>query len=497
MAVGTPEGPPPPGGDRMTALDAAFWNLERTGQLLHVGGLYTVEGALDFERLVGDLSGRLHLIPRYTQRVVPVPFGLAHPTWEPARGFDIRDHVLRHTLRPPGDDEQLKRLASRLFAAPLDRTKPLWELHLIDGFRGDRSAIFAKVHHCMIDGVSGVQLMGVLFDPTPNPAPYPAAPPATAAAPPPTTAQQIWRALQDGASAGSALARNVAELARRPAELLAKAQELGGTAWQLAELALAPVPQTPFNGHVSILRRVEWATFSLNETKAIKNRLGGTMNDVVLTTIAAALRRYLEARGLVPDRVELRAMCPVNVRTAAEHLQLGNRVSMMVAPLPVGIYDAHERFRQVRAATEQLKRGGESSRNERLLEALSWLPAPLQTQLGWLQLTQTPVNTVCTNVPGPPVSLYSQGRRLDAMVAMVPLAQGVGLAFAILSYADAITICASFDPALLRDGERLVEHLQASFEELRLLAGVERVERRAPVRSERQRRGDGSSSQVA
>ncbi|MCW5892802.1 MAG: wax ester/triacylglycerol synthase family O-acyltransferase [bacterium] len=488
---------PSRGGDRMTALDAAFWNLERTGQLLHVGGLYTVEGGLDFARMLDDLAGRLHVIPRYTQRVVPVPLGLAHPTWEPAPRFDIRDHVLRHTLRAPGDDEQLKRLASRLFAAPLDRTKPLWELHLIDGYRGERSAIFAKVHHCMIDGVSGVQLLGVLFDPTPSPTPYPP-PPAVAEPPPPATpARQVWRALQDGASAGAALATSVAELARRPADLVAAAQELGTTAWQLAELALAPVPETPFNGHVSILRRIEWATFSLNETKGIKNRLGGTMNDVVLTTIAAALRRYLEERGLVPDRVELRAMCPVNVRTASEHLRLGNRVSMMVAPLPVGIFDAHERFRQVRAATDQLKRAGESVRNERLLAALAWLPVPLQTQLGWLQLVHSPVNTVCTNVPGPPVSLYTQGKRLDAMVAMVPLAQGVGLAFAILSYADTITICASFDPALLRDGERIVEHLQTSFEELRTLAGVERVERQAPVRPERQRRPGGSSSRVA
>src|SRR4249920_346657 len=143
-------------GDRMTALDAAFYNLERTGQLLHVGGVYTVEGALDYERLVDDLASRLHLIPRYTERVVPVPFGLAHPTWEPARGFDIRMHVIRHVLKPPGDDEQLHRLVSRLFAQPLDRNLPLWGVHQIDGWRDDRSALFAKVHHCMIDGVSGV-----------------------------------------------------------------------------------------------------------------------------------------------------------------------------------------------------------------------------------------------------------------------------------------------------------------------------------------------------
>src|SRR5262250_3774202 len=151
-------------GDRMSGLDAAFLYLERTGQLLHVAGIYTVEGRLGFEQLMRDLDARLHLIPRYTQRVVPVPLNLAHPTWEPARGFDIRMHVVRHTLRRPGDDEQLRSLASRLFAEPLDRTRPLWELHQIDGYRGDRSALFGKVHHCMVDGVSGVHLLGLIFD---------------------------------------------------------------------------------------------------------------------------------------------------------------------------------------------------------------------------------------------------------------------------------------------------------------------------------------------
>ena len=146
----------PTNGGRMTSLDAAFYYLERTGQLLHVGGVYTVEGAIDFERLLTDLAGRMHLIPRYTERVVSVPLNLAHPTWEPDPHFDIRHHVLQQKLRPPGGDEQLVTLVSRLFAQPLKRSRPLWELHQIDGYRCERSVIFAKVHHCMIDGVSGV-----------------------------------------------------------------------------------------------------------------------------------------------------------------------------------------------------------------------------------------------------------------------------------------------------------------------------------------------------
>src|SRR5262245_18495183 len=363
-------------GDRMTALDAAFYHLERAGQLLHVGGIYTVDGALDYERTLADLSAKMHLIPRYTQRVIPVPFNLGHPTWEPARGFDLRLQVVRHVLRPPGDDDQLRNLASRLFAEPLDRSRPLWELHQIDGYRGDRSAILAKVHHCMIDGVSGVQLLGVLFDVTPDPAPTPPAPAVPPAPPVPKPSAQAWRALADGAATTVGGVRALVGLLGRPAEAWEELRETLAAAGDLVRLALAPIPSTPFNGFVGTLRRIEWATFALNELKAIKNRLGGTVNDVILATISGALRRYLEDRGQNPGRGELRAMCPVTVRTAAEHLKLGNRVSAMMAPLPVGIFDPLERLRQVRSAMEQLKRSGESERMTRVLDLLSYVPAP-------------------------------------------------------------------------------------------------------------------------
>lgn len=483
-------------GDRMTALDAAFYHLERAGQLLHVGGVYTVDGPLDYERTLADLSAKLHLIPRYTQRVVPVPFNLGHPTWEPARGFDIRAHVVRHTLRRPGGDEQLRNLASRLFAERLDRSRPLWELHQIDGYRGDRSAILAKVHHCMIDGVSGVQLLGVMFDVTPTPTPPPPAPEASPAPPLPTPSARARRALADGVATTVEGLRSLGDLLRRPADAWEEVRDVTSAVSELVRLMLAPIPSTPFNGFVGSQRRIEWVTFSLNEVKAVKNRLGGTVNDVILATITGALRRYLEDRGWNPDRTELRAMCPVNVRTTAEHLKLGNRVSAMMAPLPVGILDPLERLRQVRTAMEKLKRSGESARMTRVMDLLSYVPAPLQHQLGWVQ--STPINTICTNMPGPPVSLYFQGRRLDKMIPIVPLAQGVGLAFAILSYTDSITIGANLDPGLITDGERITAHLRESFDELRGLAGIQPISQ-APkaVPPERQRRGRPAPSQVA
>lgn len=482
---------------RMTTLDAAFYYQERTGQLLHVAGIYTVAGGLDFEQLLAHLKARLHLIPQYTQRVVPVPFNLAHPTWEPDPHFDIRHHVRRHTLKPPGDDAQLSALASRLFAQPLDRNRPLWSLHQIDGYQGDRSVLFAAVHHCMIDGVSGVQLLQVLFDVTPEPQPVP--PPEQTPDPPrlPSPTSQFLRAASEVARGIAGSAQSAWGLVRRPRRALA---ELAGAADAIAELGkvfLAPMPSTPFNGHVSILRRVVWVTFDLNDLKATKNRLGGTVNDVVLATISSALRRYLEAHGQNPDRMELRAMLPVNVRRPDEHLALGNRVSMLVAPLPVGIYDPLERLRQVRTATAQLKERGQASRMTRVMDLLDMLPPVLQQPLGFLQLQAAPINTVCTNIPGPPVSLYVQGKRLETLVPIIPLAQGVGLAFAILSYADTITIGVTSDPALVKDAERLCEGLREGFDELRTLAGIERPRRLTPVRTELQRRRESTENQVA
>src|SRR5438094_2795787 len=380
-------------GDRLSALDAAFLYLERTGQLLHVGGLYPVAGALDFQRQLSDLAARLHLIPRYTQRAVSVPLGLAHPTWEPDPRFDIRNHVVRHVLRPPGDDAQLAKLASRLFAQPLDRRRPLWEVHQIDGYQGDRSVLFAKVHHCMIDGVSGVQLLGVMFDPSPNPAPVPPAEGVREAPPLPTPTAQLVRAVREGVQGGLARVQAVADLVRDPRRALAELGHAVDAVAELGRMVLSDVPSTPFNGHVSILRRLVWRTFSLNEVKAVKDRLGGTVNDVVLSTISAALRAYLARAAQHPERIELRAMLPVNVRRSDEHLKLGNRVSMLVAPLPVRIFDPLERLRQVRAATAHLKERGQAARFTRALDLMDLLlPAAVQKPLGWLQVQASPIN---------------------------------------------------------------------------------------------------------
>jgi diacylglycerol O-acyltransferase / wax synthase len=330
--------------------------------------------------------------------------------------------------------------------------------------------------------------MGVLFDPSPKPAPYPPPPPETKVPPLPSSTTQLFRGAIDGVGTLVREGRALANLLSKPDQALEEFRRTSDAVGEVVRVLLERVPPTPFNGHVSILRRVLWHTVPLHGFKAIKNRLGGTVNDAVLATLAGALRRYLESAGLNPDRMELRAMCPVNVRTADEHLALGNRISMMVAPLPVGIYDPVERYRQVRAAMAQIKASGESARMTRILDLMTLLPPALQTAAGWLQVQSSPVNTICTNVPGPPVTLYTQGVRLETMAPLVPLAQGIGLAFAMLSYANTLTIGVTLDPALIRDGDKLVEYIGESFDELCTIAGVDRAERWEPVRPERQRR---------
>lgn len=467
-------------GDRLTALDAAFYHLEHAGQLLHVGGVYTTDGPIDHRRLCEDIEARLPAIPRYLQRVVPVPFTLGHPTWEHDPTFDVQNHVRRHVLRAPGDDAQLATLAGRLFAEPLARDRPLWELHLVEGYRGDQAAIVAKVHHCMIDGVSGVQLMSIMFDVSPNPGRRDLPPALPEPPPPPTPLGQVSRALWEGAERGWRGVQRLVDLVRDPAATFSTVSDGLASLGRIGRVLLRPPPATPYNGHVSGLRRVTWQTLPLNEVKSVKNRLGGTVNDVILTIIAAALRRDLERRGIEPDGLELKAMCPVNVRRPDEHLALGNRVSMMFGTLPVGIHDPLERFRQVRATMSRVKREKESDHVARLLDLVELVPAVIQVPLAHLQLSWAPINTVCTNVPGPPVSLYVQGRRLETLVPLVPLAQGVGLAFAILSYADTITIGTVYDPALVGDMGPLPEAIMAAHRELRTLAAIDEGRTRRP-----------------
>jgi WS/DGAT/MGAT family acyltransferase len=459
---------------RMTSLDASFLYLEQPNALLHVAGIYSFARPLDYDRLVAYVAERLPLIPRYTQRAVMVPLNLGHPTWEPAPDFDIREHILHHRLHG-NDDAALAALCATLFAEPLDRSRPLWEMHLIDGY-GTGCAMLAKTHHCMIDGASGVELINLLMDPTPKPR---ALEPITQSLPrghaPLNPMLRAAAGLLDTVSTQVRIGEQVVRALLRPSHAM---QEARGTLDALSTLArtlLSPPPATPFNGAISTERALAWAPLSLNEVKAVKNRLGGTVNDVVLAVIAGSLRYYLRERGVKTERTELKAMVPVNVRTEHEHLKLGNRVSMMVAPLPIGITDPVERLRQVSAAMDLLKSSGQASQMERIVALTDLLPPPLQRPLAQLQASVYPVNTVCTNVPGPRETRYLLGEPVQLMVPLVPLAAGIGLGFAIMSYADQLTIGINGDAGRVPDVWKLAAAVRRAFEELWEATGLERV----------------------
>jgi diacylglycerol O-acyltransferase len=462
---------------RMTSLDASFLYLEQPNSLLHVAGIYTFARPLDYKAVLRYVAERLPSIPRYTQRVVPVPLNLAHPTWEPDPEFDIRQHVVRHTLPTPGDDRELSTLCGQLFADALDRSRPLWEMHLIEGY-GKGCAVLAKTHHCMIDGASGVQLINLLMDPTPGQRTRPQAPAAAHASPAkglPTPITRVASGLLDTARAQVEMGQRVARSLLQPSRAIAEARSTLDAVSTLVRTLLTGAPSTPFNGPLSPHRALAWVRLSLNEVKAIKNRLGGTINDVVLAIISGGLRRHLRDRGVKVDRTELKAMVPVNVRGEHEHLKLGNRVSMMVAPLPIGVADPVERLRQVSVAMDVLKSVGQSAQMERVVALTDLLPPVLQQPLARLQASVSPVNTVCTNVPGPRETRYMLGEAVQLMVPLVPLAAGIGLGFAIMSYSDQLTIGINADAERVPDVWKLSHDLDAAFDELWSVTGLEHV----------------------
>jgi len=461
---------------RMTSLDASFLYLEQPNTPLHVAGIYTVARPLDHERLIADVQARLPLIPRYTQRAVMVPLNLGHPTWEPDPEFDICRHMLHHRLRGK-DAGALAALCAKLFAQPLDRSRPLWEMHVIEPF-GTGCALFAKTHHAMVDGASGVQLINLLMDATPHPRPSAASGAVTSDHQDSPGALTLAAAgLLDTARTQLRISQQIASTLLQPSRAVQEVRSTLNALSTLARTLLSPPPRTPFNGPISTQRALAWASLSLHEVKAVKSRLGGTVNDVVLAVISGTLRHYLRELGMPTERTELKAIVPVNVRGQHEHLKLGNRVSMMVAPLPIGITDPVERLRQVSAAMDLLKSNGQAAQMERIVALTDLLPPPLQRPLAQLQASVAPVNTVCTNVPGPRETRYLLGEPVQLMVPLVPLAAGIGLGFAIMSYADQLTIGINADAQRVPEAWTLAAAIHESFEELWGATGLERVAR--------------------
>jgi WS/DGAT/MGAT family acyltransferase len=472
-----------PNAERLTGLDASFLALERGGAHMHVGSVLVLDGpAPEYDDLVEAIAGRLHLVPRYRRRLAFPPFGVSRPVWVDDPHFNVRYH-LRHTGLPaPAGEAELRTLAGRVFSQQLDRDKPLWEIWLVDRVREDRFALICKTHHAMVDGISGVDILSVLLDADPEPPPREPAP-VWAARPAPSRAALFAEALLERADEPVHVVRDaLAHPDRAGAEA---GRAAAGLAAMLAA-GIAGAPPSPINVPIGPHRRFAWVSGELARFKAIKDALGGTINDVVLTVVAGALRALLLRRGREPEGLELKAMVPISVRAESERGALGNRVAAMYAPLPVGLADPLERFAHVHAAMAGLKESGQAVGAQAITRLADAAAPTVLSQAARLQSRQRFFNLTVTNVPGPPVPLYLLGRRLREFYPQVPLVLNTALGIAVMSYAGEVCFGLLGDYDALPDLDDVAADLAGAIAGLSRAAGVRvpaRARRRAAVRA--------------
>jgi diacylglycerol O-acyltransferase len=461
-------------GDRLTGLDTSFLHLEDASAHLHVASVMLFEGSPPpYDELLDAIERRLPLVPRYRQRLAFVPLGQGRPKWVDDPHLNLRYHVRYTALPSPGSERQLKDLAGRVFSQQLDRDKPLWEIWVAEGLEGDRFAMLAKTHHALVDGVSGMDIVSVLFDTSPEPAAPTDPGDRWLPRPLPSRAQLLAEALLERATIPAEVTRSVRAGLRGPRRVLAGVRDaalgLGAMAWT----GLNPAPATPYNASIGPHRRFTWVRANLADVKAIKNELGGTVNDVVLATVAGALGAHLRRRGHRTVGLELKAMVPVSVRSDVERGALGNRVAAMMAGLPVWCEEPVARLDIVRDELEGLKAGGQAVGANVLTELSGFAPPTIMDQAARLSARQRFFNLVVTNVPGPQFPLYLLGRRMLETFPMVPLAKNQALGIAILSYDGSIDFGLVGDFDLLWDLDDLAEDVRQSLAELAAAAGVE------------------------
>jgi WS/DGAT/MGAT family acyltransferase len=471
--------------DRLTGLDSSFLHLERGPAHMHVASLALFEGpAPGYDEFCEQLSSRLHLVPRFRQKLRFVPFGQGRPKWIDDPRFNLGYHV-RHTALPePGSEEQLRTLAARVFSQRLDRTKPVWEMWLVDGVEGGRFAIIGKTHHCLVDGVSGVDITTVLFDTSPEPEAPPGPEPWTPR-PEPSDAEVLSEALLERATTPAEAVRGARALFRAPRRAARAAIDALEAAGAFARTGMA-APASPFNVTIGPYRRLAVVRGDLGRFKRIKNELGGTVNDVVLAAVSGALGRYLRSRGHSTQDLSLRALVPISVRTAGEHGALGNRVSSFMAPLPIFEEDPVERLRLITEKMGDLKQSKQAVGATMMTELTDFAPPTIAGQAARLQPAQRFFNLVVTNVPGPQFPLYLMGRRLESIVPMVPLARRQAVCFGIMSYDGQINFGLTGDYVAMEDIDSLADDLRASIDELADAAGIEeRPKRRSRAKRAR------------
>jgi WS/DGAT/MGAT family acyltransferase len=416
--------------DRLTGLDASFLHMERAGAHMHVASTSIFEGEAPTHQEFRDhIGSRLHLVPRFRQKLRFVPLDQGRPVWVDDPHLNLDYHVRQTALPAPGSEEQLRNLAARIFSQQLDRSKPLWELWLVEGLRDNRFAIVGKSHHALVDGISGVDITTVLFDLDPEPQGSPTSAPPWLARPEPTDVKLLGDAIKERLTSPAEIFRGVRHVLRGPRQVL---RSIGHTSKMLG--AGLSAPTTVFNVEIGPHRRFAITQADLAELKRVKDAHGGTVNDVILSIVTGGIGKYLRARGHDTEDLEMRALVPVSVRATEDRGALGNRISAMMAPLPVWCEDPVERLHIVTASMGDLKSSGQAVGAEILTRITDFAPITIASQAARLQPAQRFFNLVVTNVPGPQFPLYVLGRRMESIFPMVPLARRQALCVGIMSY---------------------------------------------------------------
>jgi diacylglycerol O-acyltransferase len=481
---------------QLTSLDAQFLAIENGRNLGHVSGLSIYDpttapgGILDSARMCAVLTERLHLLPPFRWRLAEVPLGLDHPYWIEDPDFDIEYHVRELGLPAPGDDRQLAEQVARLHSRALDRARPLWELYVIQGLKGGHVAVFTKIHHAAVDGMSGTEILSVLLDPTPSGRELPPAP--DAQAPPPAPGQlemlgrgmvgmplhqlRALRAVPQTLAHLDAIpgvqdipgAPTVARITRRLGRIGRPARDGG-----MLESPRAHAPRMVFNGPVSAHRRVAFGTLSLKTVKEIKNAQGTTVNDVIVAICAGGLRAWLQEHGELPDD-PLVAMIPVSVRTPEQRGTFGNRVSTMAVAIPTDLDDPLERLAAAHEALRSAKDAHSAIPATLMQDAAQFVPPAIHARASRVTLrlsarnAVSPIfNVVISNVPGSATPLYSAGARLLANYPVSAVADGMGLNITVLSYEDRLDFAIVADREQVSDAWPLMDALGVALNELK------------------------------
>jgi WS/DGAT/MGAT family acyltransferase len=457
--------------DRLTSVDASFLTNEHSNSHMHVGAILVFEGPPPrYVDLVEHVRSRLPLVPRFRQKLVVPPLEAGRPLWVDDVNFNLTYH-LRHTALPdPGGEEQLKKLAGRIFSQQLDRLKPLWELWLVQNLERDRFAILTKTHHAMVDGISGVDIGTVLFDVEREAEPLKLEDD-WVPQPEPGTTELLGRGIADAVAAPVKLAERAVDVVRSPETAARKLVEGLEGVGEIVSAFADPAPDVPLNETIGPHRRYVWARSELAAFKRIKDSLGGTVNDVVLAVVTGALRSWLHRRRIRTEGLELRALVPVSIRTHDERGDLGNRIALMRGPLPVYIEDPVRRLHTISDAMAGLKRSKQALGAEVISRFNDFAPPTLLAQASRINFSTRLFNMIVTNVPGPQMPLYVLGRELEDVFPVAFLPQNHCLAVAIMSYNGKVGFGLLADYDCMEDVEVVSDGIGEALAELEAAAG--------------------------